>query len=44
MPLPKPKKYERRRTFIRRCLSNKEIKKYPRKQGLAICFDLWRQR
>ena len=37
MPIPKPKKYERKKSFIKRCMKNKNMKKYPIKQRFAIC-------
>jgi len=44
MPLPKPKKYEREKKFINRCMINKETQKYPQKQRVAICLMTWRKK
>jgi len=43
MPLPTPKKYERKEKFISRCARNKTIdKEYKtRKQKLAVCYSQW---
>lgn len=45
MPLVKPKKYERKKKFISRCISsNKMEKEFPdKKQKIAVCFDIWRE-
>lgn len=41
MPLPKRKKYERKKKFMNRCMrSDKMIKEYPkRKQRYAVCIS-----
>jgi len=45
MPLPKPKKYERKKRFISRCMKSKVMKKdYPKvKQRVAVCYSQWRE-
>jgi HK97 family phage prohead protease len=45
MPLPKPKKNEKQKDFINRCMSNKTMKdEYEdNKQRLAVCYSLWVQ-
>ena len=44
MPIPKPKKYERRTEFIARFMKDKRMKEYDRKQRLAIAYKTWRER
>ncbi len=45
MPIPKRKKYERKNKFIKRCMSNKTMKKeYKNKQRVAICLNQWRKK
>jgi len=45
MPLVKPKKYERKKKFISRCISDENVKKeFPRlKQRVAVCYGIWRE-
>jgi len=45
MPIPKPKKYERKKKFISRCMKNKVMKKdYPKlKQRFAVCYSTWKK-
>ena len=45
MPIPKPKKGEKQRAFISRCMSNDTMQReYPdRKQRTAVCFSAWRK-
>jgi len=40
MPVPKPKKYERKKKFIPRCVSDNIMKKEFKdiKQRLAVCY------
>ena len=43
MPIPKPKKDEKEKDFISRCM--KAIgDEYPQKQALAICYQKWNDR
>lgn len=46
MPIPKPKKYERKKKFIGRCASNKTMNKdFPKtKQRIAVCYSQWRKK
>lgn len=45
MPIPKPKKDEKKEEFIKRCMSNSKMKQeYPTtKQRLAVCNDAWKR-
>jgi len=44
MPIPKPKKDEEEKEFIKRCMSDSIMKaEYPEiKQRTAICYNTWR--
>lgn len=48
MPMPKPKKYERKEKFISRCietLTTEEEERFPKKeQRAAICYSQWNRR
>lgn len=46
MPLPKPKKDEKKDDFIERCMSNDTMKKeFPdNDQRLAVCFKQWKEK
>lgn len=46
MPLPKPKKNEKRSTFMNRCMSNSTMNsEYPDKeQRYAVCNARWKDR
>ena len=46
MPLPKPRKNEKKDDFISRCMSNAESKKdFPdTDQRLAVCHTQWRRK
>lgn len=46
MPIPKPKKYERRRKFISRCAGNKTMNKEFKntKQRVSVCYSQWRKK
>jgi len=46
MPLPKPKKGEKRKDFISRCMSSAVMKKeYPKTdQRAAVCYSQWRRK
>lgn len=45
MPIPKPRKRERRKRFMSRCLRNKYIKREFKdvKQRFAVCATSWRE-
>jgi hypothetical protein len=45
MPIPKPKKYEENKDFMRRCMNNaKMIQEYSdRDQRFAVCQTSWKQ-
>lgn len=42
MPIHPPKKGEKQKDFISRCIKV-EIVDRPQKQATAICFDVWRR-
>lgn len=44
MPLPSPKKGEKRKDFISRCMSEAKDEFSDQKQRLAVCFTQWRNR
>jgi len=46
MPLPKPKKDEKEKDWIKRCMSNDAMKKEfsDNDQRLAVCYDKWRDK
>ncbi len=45
MPLPKPRKGEKKDAFISRCMSNEEAKReFPQQQRLAVCHTQWRRK
>lgn len=46
MPQPKPRKTEDKDEFIERCMEDSVMKdEYPdRKQRLAVCYDLWKDK
>ena len=42
MPLPTPRKDEAKDKFIKRCMGNEEVKKFPKaKQQVAVCMRQW---
>lgn len=45
MPLPNPKKNEKRQDFVSRCMSSKAVKNEfgeGTEQAQAVCFKQWR--
>lgn len=45
MPIPKPKKDEKRAEFISRCMGNPTmVKEYEQRQRSAICYQTWRDK
>lgn len=45
MPIPKPKKEEKKNKFIKRCMESKIMKKeYSRNQRYAICLSKWEEK
>jgi hypothetical protein len=45
MPVPKPKKGEKRNSFISRCISrlSDTDPDRPKKQRIGMCYSAWRQ-
>ena len=45
LPLPKPRRDEKRAKFIDRCMSNETMKKdFPKdSQRIGVCFTQWRK-
>ena len=43
MPIPKPKKYERKKSYLPRCIDNlaKQDPNRKNKQRVAICYSTW---
>lgn len=45
MPLPKPKKGEKKREFVKRFMSSKTAKEFKdQDQRLAVAYSIWRER
>lgn len=46
MPLPKPRKNEKRKKFISRCMGSKAMNKEYSKQDqrAAVCYSQWRHK
>jgi len=46
MPVPKPRKGEKKAAFISRCVRTmaRRDPKRPRKQRIAMCFSSWRRK
>lgn len=46
MPLPKPRKKEKRKDFLKRCMSSKTMKREFKKneQRVAVCYKQWKNK